>query len=84
MGDSVETLLACFEWMNEVGQSVGEIYTYARMRRDEDNRNSRYQALTDRAGALSVRVGSALAFVVPEILALPEGRLEGFRKTNEK
>ncbi|WP_019850672.1 oligoendopeptidase F [Desulfitobacterium sp. PCE1] len=84
LGDSVETLLACFEWMNEVGQSVGEIYTYARMRRDEDNRNSRYQALTDRAGALSVRVGSALAFVVPEILALPEGRLEGFRKTNEK
>ena len=73
-----------FDWMDEVGQSVGEIYTYARMRRDEDNRNAHYQALTDRAGALSVRVGSALAFVVPEILALPEGRLQEFRQANEK
>ncbi|SHN82275.1 oligoendopeptidase F [Desulfitobacterium chlororespirans] len=84
LGDSAEALLTCFDWMDEVGQSVGEIYTYARMRRDEDNRNAYYQALTDRAGALSVRVGSALAFIVPEILALPEGRLREFRKANEK
>ena len=84
LGDSAEALLTCFDWMDEVGQSVGEIYTYARMRRDEDNRNAHYQALTDRAGALSVRVGSALAFVVPEILALPEGRLHEFRQANEK
>lgn len=84
LGDSAEALLTCFDWMDEVGQSVGEIYTYARMRRDEDNRNAHYQALTDRAGALSVRVGSALAFVVPEILALPEGRLQEFRHANEK
>ncbi|MEM5817810.1 MAG: M3 family oligoendopeptidase, partial [Desulfitobacterium hafniense] len=84
LGDSAEALLTCFDWMDEVGQSVGEIYTYARMRRDEDNRNAHYQALTDRAGALSVRVGSALAFVVPEILALPEGRLQEFRQANEK
>ncbi|WP_035214161.1 oligoendopeptidase F [Desulfitobacterium hafniense] len=84
LGDSAEALLTCFDWMDEVGQSIGETYTYARMRRDEDNRNAHYQALTDRAGALSVRVGSALAFVVPEILALPEGRLQEFRQANEK
>lgn len=84
LGDSAEALLTCFDWMDEVGQSVGEIYTYARMRRDEDNRNAHYQALTDRAGALSVRVGSALAFIVPEILALPAGRLQEFREANEK
>ena len=76
-------MLACFEWMDEVGQSIGEIYTYARMRRDEDNRNPNYQALTDRAGALSVKAGSALAFVVPEILALPEGKLQQFRDENK-
>lgn len=84
LGDNAETLVTCFEWMDDIGQSMGEVYTYARMRRDEDNRESRYQALTDRAGALSVRVGSALAFVVPEMLALPEGRLLEFRKANSK
>lgn len=84
LGDSAEILLACFEWMDEIGQSIGEIYTYARMRRDEDNREARYQALTDRAGSLSVRIGSALAFVVPEILALPEGKLKEFSKENSR
>lgn len=84
LGESAETLVTCFEWMDDIGQSIGEVYTYARMRRDEDNRESRYQALTDRAGALSVRVGSALAFVVPEILALPEETLREFRKANPK
>lgn len=84
LGDNAETLIACFEWMDEIGQSMGEVYTYARMHRDEDNRESRYQAMTDRAGALSVRVGSALAFVVPEMLALPEGKLQEFRKANSR
>jgi oligoendopeptidase F len=84
LGDSAETLIACFEWMDEIGQSIGEVYTYARMRRDEDNREARYQAMTDRAGALSVRVGSTLAFVVPEILALPEEKLKEFRSANSK
>lgn len=84
LGDNVTTFLNCLEWMNEISQSMGEIYTYARMRRDEDNRNSHYQALTDRAGALSVKIGSALAFVVPEILALPEGTLEKYREENPK
>ncbi|AGA69567.1 oligoendopeptidase F [Desulfitobacterium dichloroeliminans LMG P-21439] len=82
LGESAETLLACFAWVDEIGQRVGEIYTYARMRRDEDNRESHYQALTDRAGTLSVRVGSALAFVVPEILSLPDGKLQEFRQAN--
>jgi len=54
------------------------------MRRDEDNRNPFYQALTDRAGALAVKVSSAASFVVPELLAMPEGRLKEFRVMSEK
>ncbi|MEA4901204.1 oligoendopeptidase F [Desulfitobacterium sp.] len=84
LGKSAEHLLACLEWMDGVGMELEEIYTYARMRRDEDNREALYQGMTDRAGALSVKLGSALAFVVPELLAMPEERLADFRKTNPK
>jgi len=84
LGDGVDTFLACLKWVDEIGLTIGEIYTYARMRRDEDNRNSHYQALTDRAGALSVKAGSAFAFVVPEILALPEGKLKEYRESSEE
>ena len=82
--DTPDTLIACFEWMDELSLLIEEVYSYARMRRDEDNRNGTYQALTDRAGALAVKVGSAASFVVPELLAMPEGRLEEFRATSEK
>lgn len=76
--DSPLTIINCFEWMDDLGLRIEEVYTYARMRRDEDNRNATYQALTDRAGALAVKVSSVASFVVPELLAMPEGRLKEF------
>ena len=84
LADAPETLIACFEWMDDLSLEIEEIYTYARMRRDEDNRNANYQALTDRAGALAVKVSSSASFVVPELLAIPEGRLKEFRLTSKK
>ncbi|MDR3288328.1 MAG: oligoendopeptidase F [Peptococcaceae bacterium] len=71
LGESADTLLACLQWTDDLSLKIEEIYTYARMRRDEDNRRDRYQAMTDRAGMLSVKIGSALSFVAPEILSLP-------------
>jgi oligoendopeptidase F len=84
LADAPETLIACFEWMDDLSLEIEEIYTYARMRRDEDNRDANYQALTDRAGALAVKVSSSASFVVPELLAIPEGRLKEFRTTSKK
>ena len=84
LADAPETLIACFEWMDDLSLEIEEIYTYARMRRDEDNRNANYQALTDRAGALAVKVSSSASFVVPELLAIPEERLKEFRATSKK
>ncbi|HZK83757.1 MAG TPA: oligoendopeptidase F [Desulfosporosinus sp.] len=84
LADAPETLIACFNWMDELSLQIEEVYTYARMRRDEDNRNANYQALTDRAGALAVKVSSSASFVVPELLAMSEGRLTEFRATSKK
>ncbi|OLN33738.1 oligoendopeptidase F [Desulfosporosinus metallidurans] len=84
LADNSDTLIACFEWMDDLSLRIEEIYSYARMRRDEDNRMANYQALTERAGALAVKVSSAASFVVPELLAMSEGRLEEFRATAPK
>lgn len=84
LGDNVDTLITCLEWMDDLSMRMGEVYAYARMRRDEDNRNADFQALTDRAGALAVKVGSAASFIVPELLALPEGKLNQFRTESPK
>ncbi|EGW36122.1 oligoendopeptidase F [Desulfosporosinus sp. OT] len=84
LADTPDTLIACFQWLDDLSIRIEEVYSYARMRRDEDNRNATYQALTDRAGALAVKVGSATSFVVPELLAMPEARLEEFRAQTSK
>jgi oligoendopeptidase F len=84
LGDSPSVLISCFEWMDDLGLRIEDVYSYARMRRDEDNRQANYQALTDRAGALAVKVSSVTSFIVPEILALPEGKLDELRASSEE
>lgn len=84
LADNAEMLIECFEWMDNLSLCIGEVYAYARMRRDEDNRMANYQALTDRAGALAVKVNSAASFIVPELLAIPEETLKGYRAKSPK
>ncbi|AFM42049.1 oligopeptidase F [Desulfosporosinus acidiphilus SJ4] len=83
LGDSSSVLVSCLKWMDDLSLRLEEVYSYARMRRDEDNRQGNYQAMTDRAGALAVKVSRATAFVVPELLAMPEGKLNEFRAESE-
>ncbi|KJS17791.1 MAG: oligopeptidase PepB [Peptococcaceae bacterium BRH_c4b] len=80
LGDSAQNLLDALKLEDQIQEINEKVYTYARMRRDEDNANPVYQALTDRADSLSTRVETALSFTVPEILAIPGETLERFRQ----
>ncbi|HBV97094.1 MAG: oligopeptidase PepB [Peptococcaceae bacterium BICA1-7] len=80
LGESAATLLEALRLQDSLRETTEKVYTYARMRRDEDNARGTYQALSDRAEGLSTRAGAALSFMAPEILALPEEALEGFKR----
>jgi oligoendopeptidase F len=84
LGNSAEQLLACLELRDEAGRLLEQLLVYARMRKDEDNTNNHYQALSDRAMVLATEFSSTTAFVVPEILATPEAKLQGFLSTEPK
>lgn len=79
LSNGPDILVACLEWADLMSLNLEELFTYARMRRDEDNRLSLYQGMTDRATMLSVQAGSALSFIVPEILAIPDERFTEIR-----
>lgn len=81
MASSADMLAECLEWADELSLYLEELFSYARMKRDEDNRVTRYQAMTDRASTLAVKVVSALSFIIPELLAIPEDRLNDLRKS---
>lgn len=82
MGQSADALLKVLQLSDELGRKIEKLYVYARMRRDEDNAVNLYQALFDRAESLGVEVSSAAAFIVPEILTIPEEKLSAFIKEN--
>ena len=73
--ESATQLLDCLRLRDRIEEVLGRLYLYAGLRSDEDSRVSRYQAMRDRITALSVRANERMAFIQPEILAIPEERL---------
>lgn len=80
--NSAEKLLGVLKLKDEVAMKIDRLFTYARMRKDEDNTRAKYQALSDRAMGLLIEVSSSLSFIEPEILSLPKEDLMVFIEHN--
>lgn len=81
--NSAEYVLGVLKLKDRIGMMAGKLFSYARMRRDEDNANTTYQALADRAMSLITDVESAMSFIVPELLAKPKEELYGYLNENK-
>ena len=80
LGD-LTVLREALEAYFSISRKVEGLFTYARMRRDEDNRKSEYQALVDRAQSLMVAAETAGSFTTPELLSMPDEYLEEAART---
>jgi oligoendopeptidase F len=76
--ESADTLYKALSLQDKLLEKLSKLYTYAHMRYDQDTTNSFYQGLDDRVKALYSQAGSALAYIVPEILSIDEAKLKGF------
>jgi oligoendopeptidase F len=76
LADSAEILLECLKLRDELSALAEKVFAYARMRRDENNAEPKYQVLTDRAVTLVTQVNASMSFIVPEIISLDEGLLK--------
>lgn len=72
------TLLSAFKERDSIWRELEKIYVYARMRRDEDNSDSRYQAMSSKCNAVIAAVSATLAFFTPELLSASEDDVMGF------
>ena len=79
--DEGSTLLACLDLESDLSCRMMELFTYARMRKDEDNSVAKHQSMADRATGEFYRVSSETSFVVPEIMGLKESRLRMWMAT---
>ncbi len=84
LGESADLLYEALSKKDQLSRIIGNIYVYARMKKDEDNRITKYQAMSEKAQSLSVEIGTKLSFFVPEIAEVPERVLLSFIDENEK
>jgi oligoendopeptidase F len=75
---SGKALFTVLQTRDKVFEKLETLFVYASMRRDEDTTNSTYQGMYDQAMQLLVRATTAISFIEPEVLALPQAKLDQF------
>ncbi len=83
LGESPQVLLEALQKKDNIWLILEKVYTYARMKKDEDNRVNQYQAMSDKAGTLIAKTSSYMSFFTPELLEIPEEKLRGFLEAEE-
>jgi oligoendopeptidase F len=78
LGQSAAQLLACIKAQEEVQKIAGKVSFYASRRKDEDNTNPTYVAMSDRVRNLWIRMRGALSWFTPELLSIPEEKLQAY------
>lgn len=78
LGDSAQKLLEFLQLGDGISVLFDSLYGYAQRRSDEDTANSLYQGMTSQAMSAMVAVDAASSFETPELLAIPDEKLEQF------
>ena len=83
LADSAEMLAACLRFdagFDRLGERLG---VYAYLKTAEDQANSDYQRMRGRYQHVSTKSAEAASFIRPEILAIPEEKVQQFLRERE-
>lgn len=80
LAESGTALASALSDRDALWQVAERAYVYARMKRDEDNRVSKYQELCDQTRAMVARISEATSFFHPEFAEIPERKVRAFLK----
>ncbi len=83
IGESAESLYELLKMQDALSERLGQLFTYAHMRYDQDTTNSFYQAMNTKAENILTLTSSSMSFIVPEILEIDENVLKQFQEENE-
>lgn len=83
LGDGAKTVAACLKFdadFDKLGENVGG---YAHLRATEDQADNAAQAMIARFQNLATKASQAAAYIRPELLALPEAKLQEYLAAKE-
>jgi oligoendopeptidase F len=78
IADGPGVLLAALRLTDELAEQAGKVAIYAGLHRAEDATNTHYGEMADRADGLASRFEAAIAFLQPEVAALPDDTISGW------
>lgn len=81
--ESASTLLEALRERDSIWQKLEHAFVYAAMRKDEDNREDKYQAMDDKCGSAIAKVSASMSFFTPELLEASEETILGYIKEEE-
>ncbi|MDU6340793.1 MAG: oligoendopeptidase F [Clostridium sp.] len=73
---SGEVLIEYLELNEEISRKAEKIYIYAHLKSDEDTSNPKYQSMRNKIDAYMAEYATYSAYLVPELLSLPDGFIE--------
>ncbi|MDD7215351.1 MAG: oligoendopeptidase F [Firmicutes bacterium] len=82
--ESADTLYEALSEKDVIWKKLEHAYVYAAMRKDEDNRVTKYQTMDDKCGSALAKASAAMSFFAPELLAAPEEKILSFIEENPK
>lgn len=78
LGDGPDALLGYYALVEEMNVLAGALANYAFRKQDEDSRIGKYQSMAGDIQSVLVAYSAASSFATPEILAIPEEKLQAF------
>ncbi len=78
LNQSGAAVLECLDMRDKLASRIDKLYVYAHLAMDSDTRNPLFQSLADRIASLEVRFNEVIAYIVPELLDIPENTLNSF------
>ncbi|MBQ9960820.1 MAG: oligoendopeptidase F [Firmicutes bacterium] len=78
--ESAATLAEALKERDAIWQKLEHAFVYAAMKKDEDNRVDKYQAMDDKCGSAIAKVAASMSFFTPELLEASEETILGYLK----
>lgn len=66
-----ESLLKCLKLQDELSQTLGKVFVFVALKKDEDTSNVENQGNAQKAEDLLQKVRTQLSFITPELLSIP-------------
>jgi oligoendopeptidase F len=84
LAESGTTFHDLLDLRDQVSILFSKLQTYAYLRLDEDNRESKYQAMVDQISAFGTTLAEAASYITPEIMAISDERLAELRNEDKR